>query len=226
MTKADPDAMDPTGANEQRLAKRLGMGDLGWDLLAFVWAVVCVNLFDWKAQDLIWGLWASSLCVGYAYIVTAIVASVVREPRGQRVSQALGGLFLLAFFSVHFGMFHFVHSVFLNGFFPLVGSGKSFPDPLGILLAAVAAYWPFVLASFISRVRDFPLKGVEMKSKNPFMKPYANVIRMHLLIFVFAGLHGANLSHFAIYPVLVFYFFPWGKVVERARRARTSNVEL
>ena len=31
---------------------------------------------------------------------------------------AIGQMGLLAFFTVHFGMFHFVHSVFLNLFFP------------------------------------------------------------------------------------------------------------
>ena len=30
-------------------------------------------------------------------------------------------VFMFGFFTIHFGLFHFVHSVFLNSFFPLSG---------------------------------------------------------------------------------------------------------
>ncbi|MDZ8118847.1 DUF6498-containing protein [Pontiella agarivorans] len=40
--------------------------------------------------------------------------------------------------------------------------------------------------------------------------PYRNVIRMHLLIFFFAGAHFMKLDHFAVYAVVyAVYFFPW-----------------
>ena len=38
-----------------------------------------------------------------------------------------------------------------------------------------------------------------------------------LLIFVFAGLHAAKMSQYAVYPVLFAYFFPWGAVIRQAR---------
>ena len=42
----------------------------------------------------------------------------------------VGGLFLLGFFTLHFGGFHFVHSVFLNAFFPITECGPHrFPGP-------------------------------------------------------------------------------------------------
>jgi len=44
--------------------------------------------------------------------------------------------------------------------------------------------------------------------------PYGNVVRMHLLIFVFAGLSAAGLASWALYPVLFFYFFPMGKMLK------------
>jgi hypothetical protein len=50
---------------------------------------------------------------------------------------------------------------------------------------------------------------------NSMIAPYANVIRMHVLIFVFAGLHIMNLGGLAVYPVLAAYFFPWKKVLHR-----------
>ena len=182
------------------------------DILSFVVTVILAAALHWQARDIIWGLWASSLCFGYFYIVATIVLGVRAVTGAMRWGAAAGGLFLLAFFTVHFGMFHFVHSIFLNEFFPLVTLGSGFPNPLAILGSALHAYWPMVLMTFVSRFRDLPRQASLAPNKNTLMTPYANVIRMHLLIFVFAGLHFAGLSRFAVYPVLAAYFFPWRSV--------------
>lgn len=45
---------------------------------------------------------------------------------------------------------------------------------------------------------------------DPFLAPYKNVIRMHLLIFFFAFAHFLNLESFLVYSIVYFvYFFPW-----------------
>jgi len=197
------------------------------DAIAFAATLVFAGVFRWEARELIWGLWASSLVVGYAHIVTGIAVGVVHTEAGQRIVSAIGGLLMLAFFTVHFGMFHFVHSIFLSLFFPLLDqeamAGSVLPANLfAILGAALKLSWPLVLMTVISRVRSFPFAGVDLASKNAFMAPYASVVKMHILIFVFAGLHAAGLSRFAIYPVLAFYFFPWGSfrhaMKKRSRR--------
>jgi len=42
------------------------------------------------------------------------------------------------------------------------------------------------------------------------MAPYKNVIRLHLLIFFFAGAHFLKLDSFLVYAVVyAVYFFPW-----------------
>jgi hypothetical protein len=42
------------------------------------------------------------------------------------------------------------------------------------------------------------------------MIPYKNVIRLHLLIFFFAGAHFVKLDSFLVYAVVyAVYFFPW-----------------
>jgi hypothetical protein len=126
----------------------------------------------------------------------------------------VGGLGTLAFFTFHFGMFHFVHSVFLNGFFPLVESRDGFPHFFAMVARSFTSFWPLVVASFLARLSDiFPDSGTQ-SVKDSFAAPYANVVRMHLLIFVFAGLHMAGLSRLAIIPVLAAYFFPWKAVRE------------
>ncbi len=192
--------------------------DVVLDGLAFAATVVLAAWLRWEAGDLIWGLWVSSLCVGYTYIVTTIVMSVVQAEGAARIAMAGGGLFMLAFFTVHFGMFHFVHSLFLNGFFPLVEEGEGFPNLAAILGTALRSYWPIVAATFVSRWTDFPFRQkIKLSGHATMMMPYANVIRMHLLIFVFAGLNAAGLSNYAIYPVLIAYFFPWGAMLRRVR---------
>ena len=197
--------------------------ELTLDILGFTVAVICAAVFRWEARDVIWGLWVSSLCVGYAYIVTAVAAPVVRAKGIERVVVALGGLFMLAFFTFHFGMFHFVHGVFLNTFFPLVPKGKGFPNIFAMLGAALASYWGIVAASFISRVSEFPFRGDGLNPKDKMMKPYANVIRMHILIFVFAGLHAARLQRFALFPILAFYFVPWGALIKYFKAKREAR---
>lgn len=213
-----------SGGKDLDLISPMRKRELGLDLFAFLATIFFIIVLGWQARDVIWGLWACSLCVGYAYIVTAIVSPVYHAKGAECLLRAGGGIFLLGFFTFHFGMFHFVHSIFLNVFFPLVVEEKGFPNIFTTLSVALKSYWPFVLTTFISRFSDFPFSGVDLKSKDTFMKPYANVIRMHILIFVFAGLHAANLSQLAIYPVLAFYFFPWGGFLKRrSRRLKTEE---
>ena len=96
----------------------------------------------WESADLVWSLWLSSLIVGYALIVWNLSATF-REFTGNALNDSspgatamklgggallgLGTLFMLAFFTVHFGGFHFVHSVFLANLFPLM-EGRSDVD--------------------------------------------------------------------------------------------------
>jgi hypothetical protein len=53
-------------------------------------------------------------------------------------------------------------------------------------------------------------KGSEKSMKDPFTRPYLNVIRMHLLIFFFALCHFLKVDSFMVYAVVYsVYFFPW-----------------
>ncbi len=136
-------------------------------------------------------------------------------------------LFMLAFFTVHFGGFHFVHGLFLNSFFPLVGQspfGKEPGDVFGIVGAcareALTRYWPFVAASGLSRLPTYAA-AFRTTDGSMMFTPYLNVIRMHVMIFVFAFLGAAGLAAYGLYPLLVMYFLPVGDLVAllRTRRA-------
>lgn len=110
------------------------------ELLAFAEGIGWAWWTGWNTTTLVWSLWLSSLAVGGLSILIGIDATTrttIQTLRGQRRdSPALArfavplallyGVFLLAFFCVHFGFFHWGHSVFLNLFFPISGG-----DPLG-----------------------------------------------------------------------------------------------
>lgn len=58
--------------------------------------------------------------------------------------------------------------------------------------------------------------------QGPFLHPYVNVIRMHILIFFFAICHLLKLESFFVFAVVYFvYFFPW-----KAFRNDASRKEL
>ncbi|MBL48644.1 MAG: hypothetical protein CMP28_06805 [Roseibacillus sp.] len=184
------------------------------DLVAFIGTLVAAVCFDWQARDVIWGLWICSFTYGYACIVSALLIPIARAGECSRRPMLMSGLFLLCFFTMHFGLFHIVHGQFLNQFFPLGGQATGFLGVFTLITWPLSLYWPMVLATFISRFYELPFNGANPAGGTGgigalFIKPYANVIRMHLLIFVFAGLDTAGLSDIALYPVLLFYFFPW-----------------
>lgn len=188
------------------------------DALAFVIGLVIAGLAKWDTGDLIWSLWLSSLVVGYAMIIWAIFSRA-----WGRVGEMLGGVFLLAFFTVHFGMFHFVHSAFLQSFFPLDGGGDhGLPDYMEVL-GRYAIWLPVAFfaerAAFSMpppRVNPTSVKAADIAARKArdggalMMKPYINVVRLHLLIFFFAFAHFMRWENFAIYAVVyAVYFFPW-----------------
>jgi hypothetical protein len=200
------------------ILRRMTWADFGPDLLAFAGTVVSALVFRWQARDLIWGLWISSFSFGYLWILAALTCAVIYTPGRKKIGAIFAGLFMAAFFTFHFGMFHFVHGVFLNLFFPLVPEHHGPPNVFVMLGTALSAYWPFVLMTFVSRVRDFPWRQQPDDEGKAMFVPYLNVVRMHLLIFVFGGLYLLHLANLAIFPVLLFYFFPW-RIFNRERKA-------
>lgn len=192
-----------------------------FDFAGFALGLALAAAFGWKTKDLVWGLWLSSLVFGYATLVFGIAGAVWRQSREQAGKAIAAGVFLLLFFTVHFGMFHFVHSVFLGLFFPVVERGRMPFDPQ-VYATVVADYWPWLLAAAIGE-RGHLLTAFRGEPRGPgkgsaaapgeapqfTLAAYRNVVRMHLLIFVFAACSLVGLDHFAIYAlVYAVYFWP------------------
>jgi hypothetical protein len=140
--------------------------------------------------------------------------------------------FMVAFFTVHFGGFHYVHSQLLLTFFPISGPGIAHADWAGkaVYLEVLRRYWIFLPAVFLSHRAVFlrtpmtldpnrllgSFSGTDSKRGGVFAEPYRNVMRMHGLIFFFFFAHFVHLENFAVYTVVyAVYFFPW-RLIRRA----------
>jgi hypothetical protein len=174
------------------------------DALAFVAGLALAWFGDWETRDLVWSLWLSSLVVGYAMIGWMIFGAV-----GVSGKTLAGGVFMLAFFTVHFGGFHFVHSMFLNGFFPVMDGVKE--PGLSMYAEVFRRYWMFIVVTAIAERAAFRrFSGADSQPTANLMAPYKNVIRLHVLIFFFAFVSFAKIDNFFVYAVVyAVYFFPW-----------------
>ena len=241
------------------------------DAVAFVVWLGIAWYSRWTATDLVWSLWLSSLVVGYATIVwtilrpglqiarvmlsappEAITMTDMNTGKKTQLPPVVGyaavvffGLFLIGFFTVHFGGFHYVHSQFLISFFPLDGDGARSFAGLTTYVEVFRRYWLVLPAALIAERAGFLPERSQApadtsvtaeaiarrklanmsKPMTGMMAPYRNVIRMHMLIFFFFFAHLAKLENFAVYAVVyTVYFFPWRLV--RRSGTRTSPAAL
>jgi hypothetical protein len=193
---------------------------------------------NWSTTDLIWSLWLSSLVVGYGMILWQLTGPMRELVVGMRADRsgvgagpkllmlavfAVGTLFGVVFFTVHFGGCHFGHSIFLNFLFPLSPRPARGLVDFTVYAEVAGRYWWFIPAAFLAERRGFqrftrdedkavtPEAIRARKAKGDAMTaPYRNVIRMHLLIFFFAFAHFARLENFVVYAVIyAVCFFPW-----------------
>ena len=135
------------------------------------------------------------------------------------IIQIPGILFILGFFTFHFTFFHFIHSIFLNGFFPILQEspfGMTIDETvyhfIRLITTSFDRYWVFILLSALSRYNLYA-KSFKAGNMNSMFIPYKNVVRMHLTIFLVAFLSLAELSHYALYFIFVIYFLPMGDVI-------------
>lgn len=162
---------------------------VAWIILAVdlfpIWAVLTLG---WGAAPLVFLYWLENLIIG-AVALAKMVASSVRE----HVIGLTGMLFIGPFFVFHYGMFCFVHGVFVSAFASMKStSGPGFPTPSGLVQEALqsgASMPTFVLAIIAVQVflfiQDFILRGEyrETSIDQEMMKPYGRVIVLHIAIF-------------------------------------------
>ncbi|NHK27567.1 hypothetical protein FF098_006595 [Parvularcula flava] len=188
----------------------------------FAITVLIAWLQDWRAADIAWSMWISSLVTGYAWIVVTIMTSghqiLHSDGFGGKVpgsvevhppasAMIILGVFLLVFFTIHFGGFHFGHAQFLKMFFPVEGIDDD-TDFKTIILTSLALYWPFVTITMAERSMALYKATEEGKTFNLFA-PYLAVVKNHVMI-IFIGFTSLLIKQEQVlWLLLAFYFFPY-----------------
>ncbi|MBI1338875.1 hypothetical protein GC169_01510 [bacterium] len=205
-------------------------GGLAIDLIP-IYAVLALG---WKASPLVLLYWLENGVIGLFTALRMLAAGVVQGPVA-----LVAALFLTAFFAVHYGMFWFVHGVFVVfltlGEPGVVGEGAeagTFPAPPGLIEAALGAapampvFIGLVIAwSAVVFVVDFLLRGEVGRSDlhREMMSPYGRVIVLHFGIFAsFFALMA--LGDPAIGALALIILYAAYNFLQRARaRARTGG---
>lgn len=172
------------GRRSIRPQRRIGYaGRMQSSLLALVAAnlvpLVGAMFFGWDALEVFALYWSENVVIG-AFAVLRILTS--RTPLA-------GALFLSAFFTVHFGIFCFVHSVFV-----LLLAGEDRPDldplhaPSELLGKALASahgvgLYALIASHGVAFVQGLPRSFAERRPFDLFA-PYRRVLAMHVLVLV------------------------------------------
>ena len=239
------------------------------DLVAFLVGLAVVWVRGWSTTDLIWSLWLSSLVVGYALIVWAVLqpalellglgwrhrAEVEASPAWRNPMQRslflgialIGAAMYLAFFTFHFGGFHFIQSQFLLSSYPL---GFEYHEMNRATLAEVVRrYWPALPSAFLARRYAFthrmfggsrrvdepgpPPVGERADARSRWddmaesrvTGPYLQVMRMHVVIIAFGAVHAARRESFGVFALIyALYFFPW-RLLRRGAPAAVASAQ-
>ena len=154
--------------------------------------IVCVILFGWPAGVLLLLYWCENVAIGAVNVLKIAGSSLGFGRAGIAV-----GAFIIPFFTFHYGLFCFVHGVFVM----LVGAmgARQVPDfdasPMGLyrvvegltrtepgFLWSLAAIAGWQLLSFVT---DWLAKG-RFRDTNPMVQmfePYPRIIVLHLTLF-------------------------------------------
>lgn len=162
---------------------------IAWIILAVdLFPIIAVLTMGWGAVALVFLYWLENLIIGAVTLAKMTATSMRDGPVG-----LIGMAFLGPFFFVHYGMFCFVHGVFVSVFANLSSnSDPGFPSPVGLIEQALASgpnMPTFVLAiigvQIILFVQDYLLRGEyrETTIDKEMMAPYGRIIILHFGIF-------------------------------------------
>ena len=154
--------------------------------------IVAVIQFGWGAVALVFLYWLENLVIGIYALARMGTASLKDGWFG-----GLTMLFIGPFFVVHYGMFCFVHGIFLTVYASFAGYGSAgFEEPVGLVKLALgsgAHMTVFVGAIIVLQgiifVRDYLMRGEwrDTDVMKEMAKPYTRIVVLHIGLFVGAA---------------------------------------
>jgi hypothetical protein len=155
-------------------------------LLVFLNALPLYGVFqwDWKSFDLIFLYWLENLIIGAIMVLRMVV-----RPYSHAVEFAMP-VFLVPFFSIHYGLFCFVHGTFVLHLFgkdlhPEL-AGMDIPEIILPLIENRHLFWPLMglLAyQLLDWIRDISERGLGSDGvKQLTVAPYRRIVVLHVTI--------------------------------------------
>jgi hypothetical protein len=145
-----------------------------------------VLYLGWQVFPVLLVFWMENVVVGVFHVIRMLLASPASP------GSWLAKIFMVPFFCFHYGMFTFIHGIFVFGFFGgYFTTGASFPDESSFFQAMVKFQlgWA-LLALFISHTVSFIVNYIgkeEYKTadlKELMGQPYQRVVLLHLTILI------------------------------------------
>jgi hypothetical protein len=184
--------------------------------------VLGVILWGWDALALIFLYWIENVLTGMRTIAGLIARAVLAEP---------AALFFAAFFTLHYGMFCFVHGLFLVSLFAPAFLADNPFDPFVVtrdqmranpnFAAAVGAAAGWQVVEFVYAARRGELTAGALQAM--MLAPYPRIMVLHITIIAFgavlaaAGAPQAGVVLLALFKTVADVgFVSWGERRDRA----------
>ena len=207
-------------------------------LIANLAPLVAVFVFHWDVFSILFLFWLENVIVGVVNIFKMLLAGTGAKdlpPYGSAVFWVIK-LFLIPFFCVHYGLFTYVHGLFIVGIFDPAAHhafGLSFP----LIFQVIHDHhleWPFaglVVSHLISFGYDYLWSG-EFRHTNPLelmTQPYRRVLVMHVGVILGAllivALHQPEIG-LVLLVALKTTFDLWSHQQEREKFSSSKNFAL
>ena len=185
--------------------------------------IAAVLLFGWQAVPLVALSWLENLVIG-GFTLLRIIGTAAGN-----ISHLGLVLFMVPFFTFHYGMFCFVHGIFLRSF---SGSGQ-FPDSPAELVGWALGTGPhmawfvgaIIAVNAVFYVVDYLIGGAYRTAvpSEEMMAPYGRIVTLHVAILFGAGIMIALGQPLLGVLILIFLRVAFGVALNLLRRRRIEG---
>ncbi|MEM7661025.1 MAG: DUF6498-containing protein [Pseudomonadota bacterium] len=213
---------------QRTLQDPLALGGLIVNLIP----IYAVLFLGWGAAPVVFLYWLENVVMGGITLARMTASTMKQHPIG-----LVGMLIHGPFFTVHYGMFCFVHGILLASFATIgtPSEGGDFFSPSVVLQTALGSgeYMPIFLAIIIGwqialYVIDFLIGGQfrHASLEKEMMAPYANLMVLHVALVIGGGLMMALGEPLMGVLALVLLRAAWGIFLDMRRVLRTASADI